>query len=211
MTAEEAVTAQETTIAQEDDNDSCDDKKPNTPKITSIQIMSPTIARIFFSADRDHVDTLSLKYGNISNFYTKREKISKKEKFHDVHLLIPGRTYFFRIRSENDCQKSDWSQNVSVTMPQAYSEEKSFNSVSALYKKEISEGNSDLSPEQSNKEISDLTLLEKYQEENESFQETPLINEEMKVNENSSKKWILVLLVSLFFVGGFLFWKFKKE
>ena len=217
-------------VAEESDDDSCGEDKPNTPKITGIEVMGPTVVRVYFSADRDHVRSFGIKYGTTSNFYTKRDvSIPKKSEFHDVNLLTPGSTYYFRIRSGNQCRKSDWSQEVSATLPQKYKHLAQGDTVDKTAEPETTKKNAQATSSSSEETQSEKNAAKEKTEKvspkkssvvrdapidlGSGTAQAPNGSAEVSVASSDSIAWWKWLLggAVLLGLGGLLFWGFGKK
>ncbi|MEF3691918.1 MAG: LamG-like jellyroll fold domain-containing protein [Candidatus Moraniibacteriota bacterium] len=104
-----------TVSSSEDDLDSCDLDKPGEPEIISVKARDSKSVVLEIDKASGDDDEYEIKYGTASGDYPwKVEDIddSEIENF-IINELRAGTVYYFKVRALNDCEKGDWSDEVS--------------------------------------------------------------------------------------------------
>lgn len=103
------------TVVDDSDSSDCDLDKPGDAEITSIEAQSTTSLILEIDEASGDVDEYEIKYGTSSdNFQWNVDDIDEDDiDSFVINELSPGTTYYFKARAKNECEKGDWSDEMS--------------------------------------------------------------------------------------------------
>jgi hypothetical protein len=133
----------------------CTAAKPSVPKLYAILPEDSDTAKLYFTDEGGSYSDLIVRYGTDENNFAfgTQQSVEAGARTSVINDLQSGQQYFFQVRYQNDCNPGDWSNILSITMPNAYS-------TGDLVVSDISKDEAENTPDRTNSN----TTEEKYSE-----------------------------------------------
>lgn len=118
-TASSGTSGSSSTSNSGSNSSSCSDSKPQVPKLYAIQPEDKTAAKLYFTDEGGSYSKLVVRYGTAENNFSfgTEQTIDKGQRTFTVKDLQVGQKYYFQVRYQNGCNPGEWSNTMSITLP----------------------------------------------------------------------------------------------